>query len=63
MALSKQNVHMRAACPKDKPEFNIFLLTVFKDLLRSTWSQLLYSYLRKGIDIVLIIFIKQNCNE
>ena len=59
MALGKQNVHeIRAACPKDKLESNLFLLAVFKDLLRNTWSQLLYSYFKKNQHF-FIIFIKE----
>ena len=50
---------MRTACPKDKPEFNIFLLVVFTDLLRSTWSQLLYSYLRNKINIFLLFSLRK----
>ena len=54
---------MRTACPKDKPEFNIFLLVVFMDLLGSTWMPVALLLFKKKNQHFFIIFIKQNCNE
>ena len=54
---------MRAACPKDKPEFNICLLAVFKDLLRTIHGASRSIPIEERKLSSFIIFIKQNCNE